>query len=44
VWNIRATVEYEDGKKSTMLTDGLHVQVQDREGKYWYMREWPAVD
>jgi hypothetical protein len=43
MWNIRATVEYEDGKKSTILTDGLHVQVQDREGKYWYMREWPAV-
>ena len=44
IWNIRATVEYEDGKKSSLLTDGLHVQLQDREGKYWYMREWPAVD
>jgi hypothetical protein len=44
MWNIRATVEYADGKKSSLLTDGLHVQVQDREGKYWYMREWPAVD
>jgi hypothetical protein len=45
IWNIRATVEYADGgKKSSLLTDGLHVQVQDREGKYWYMREWPAVN
>jgi hypothetical protein len=43
-WNILATVEYEDGRKSSILTDGMHVQVQDREGKYWYMREWPAVD
>jgi hypothetical protein len=43
-WNIRATVEYEDGRKSSILTDGLHVQVQDREGKYWFMREWPAVE
>ena len=44
LWNVLATVEYEDGRKSSILTDGLHVQVQDREGKYWYMREWPAVD
>ena len=38
-WNIQATVEYEDGRKSSILTDGGHVQVQDREGKYWYMRD-----
>jgi hypothetical protein len=44
LWNVLATVEYEDGRKSSILTDGLHGQVQDREGKYWYMREWPAVD
>jgi hypothetical protein len=44
LWNILATVEYEDGRESSILTDGEHVQVQDREGKYWYMREWPAVD
>ncbi len=44
LWNIRATVEYEDGGKSSILSDGWHVQVQDREGKYWYLREWPAVD
>jgi len=44
LWNILATVEYEDGSKSSILTDGGHVQVQDREGKFRYMREWPAVD
>jgi hypothetical protein len=44
LWNILAMVEYDDGRKSSILTDGGHVQVQDREGKYWYMREWPAVD
>ncbi len=44
LWNILARVKYEDGRKSSILTDGGHVQVQDREGKYGYMREWPAVD
>ncbi len=43
-WNIEATVEYEDGKRISILTDGGHVQVQDREGKYWFIRLWPAVD
>lgn len=43
-WNIEAAVEYEDGKRSSILMDGwFHVQVQDREGKYWFIRQWPAV-
>jgi hypothetical protein len=44
LWNLRAVIEFEDGKQISLLTDGMHVEVQDREGKYWYMREWPAVD
>ena len=33
--------EYEDGKRSTILMDGwIQVQLQDRGGKYWYLREW----
>lgn len=43
-WNIEASVEYEDGERSSFLTDGGHVRVQDREGKYWFIRLWPAVD
>jgi hypothetical protein len=43
-WNIEANVEYEDGKRASILTDGGHVQVRDRDGKYWYFRLWPAVD
>lgn len=42
-WNLRAVVEFEDGKRTSLLTDGGHVEVQDREGNYWYLREWPAV-
>ena len=37
-------VEYEDGKRSSILMDGwVHVQVEDREGKYWFIRLSPAV-
>jgi hypothetical protein len=43
-WNIEASVEYEDGKRTSILMDGLHVQFQDRAGKYWYTRLWPAVE
>jgi len=44
-WNIEASVEYDDGKRSSILMDGwIHVQVEDREGKRWYVRLWPAVD
>jgi hypothetical protein len=43
-WNIQALVEYEDGKRSSILMDGwVHVQVEDREGKYWFIRLSPAV-
>jgi hypothetical protein len=37
-WNIKASVECEDGKRTWILTDGIHVQVQDRDGKYWFIR------
>ena len=44
IWNIEVSVEYEDGKRCSLITDGGHVRVQDREGKYWFIRLWPAVD
>jgi hypothetical protein len=44
-WNLEASVEYEDGKRSSLLMDGwIHVQVKDREGRLWFLRLWPAVD
>jgi hypothetical protein len=43
-WNIEASVEFVDGKKSSILMDGwTHVRVQDHEGRYWYIRLWPAA-
>ena len=44
-WNIGASVEFEDGKRISLVMDAwIHVQVQDRAGNYWYIRLWPAVD
>ncbi|MGA2434192.1 MAG: hypothetical protein ABSG25_02800, partial [Bryobacteraceae bacterium] len=44
-WNIQASVEYEDGRRTWVLMDGwIHVEVEDREGKYWFIRLWPAVE
>jgi hypothetical protein len=36
-WNIEADIDYEDGKHSSILMDAGHVQVQDHEGKYWFI-------
>jgi hypothetical protein len=43
-WNIKATIEFDDGKSGSLMTDGMHVQFQDRNGKYWFIRLRPAVD
>ena len=38
-WKFVASVEYENGKRTFVLMDGwMHVRVQDRNGKYWYLR------
>jgi hypothetical protein len=43
-WNIQASVEYEDGKRTSILMDGwIHVQVEDRAGKYRFIRLSPAA-
>jgi hypothetical protein len=44
LWNIRGIVEHDDGKRSSLMSDGLHVEVQDRNGKFWFIRLRPAVD
>jgi hypothetical protein len=37
-WSIEAVVEFEDGKESALITDGVHVALQDHEGKSWFFR------
>jgi hypothetical protein len=43
VWSIKAIVEFEDGTKSTLITSGVHVAVQDHDGKTWFLRLLPAA-
>lgn len=43
-WNVEASIEFEDGRKGLLLTDGGHVCIQDHDGRRWFMRLWPAVD
>jgi hypothetical protein len=43
IWTVEAVVEFYDGKQTTFVTDGSHVELQDYGGQYWYMRALPAV-
>jgi hypothetical protein len=44
-WNVEAKVLFEDGKETSILMDDwVHVQVEDREGRFWFIRLRPAVD
>jgi len=40
-WSIQSVLEFEDGKKGTLLTDGLHVALQDHDGQVWFFRLMP---
>jgi hypothetical protein len=42
-WNIQATIEFEDGKSVSLVTDGTHVRIEDRDGTFWFIRLSPAV-
>jgi hypothetical protein len=42
-WYMEAEVEFEDGKRSLLVTDGSHVALQDHDGKGWYFRLLPAA-
>ena len=36
--NIEASIEFENGGRGLIVTDGGHVRVQDRAGKSWFLR------
>jgi hypothetical protein len=42
-WFVKAEVEFEDGRRSALITDGVHVALQDHGGKGWYLRLLPAA-
>jgi hypothetical protein len=37
-WSIEAVVEFQDGKRGRLITDGFHVALQDHAGKIWFIR------
>jgi len=41
-WSIESTLEFKDGKKGLLITDGEHVAVRDHDGKNWFFRLWPG--
>ncbi len=38
LWSVEAELEFEDGKKGALITDGWHVAIQDHEGHNWFGR------
>jgi hypothetical protein len=42
-WSINASVEFDDGKRGALLTDGSHVRLLDHDGKFWFLRLLPAA-
>lgn len=43
LWSIEAVVEFEDGQRRELITDGMHVALQDHEGKSRFLRLLPAA-
>jgi len=42
-WSIDADLLFEDGKQGTLITDGVHVAIQDHDGNAWFFRLLPAA-
>jgi hypothetical protein len=42
-WTSESTLEFEEGKRGTLITDGVHVFLRDRDGKPWFFRLYPAA-
>ena len=42
-WTIESVLEFEEGKRSALITDGVHVALQDHDSKNWFFRLFPAA-
>jgi len=38
LWSVEAELEFEDGKKGVLITDGWHVAMVDHDGNNWFLR------
>jgi hypothetical protein len=42
-WTVESVVEFDDGIRSELITDGSHVALQGHDGKSWFFRLLPAA-
>jgi hypothetical protein len=42
-WTSESTLEFTDGKRGTLITDGVHVFLLDYNGNPWFFRLYPAA-
>lgn len=43
IWTVEAVVEFEDGTRNELFTDGAHVALQGHDGKSYFFRLLPAA-
>jgi hypothetical protein len=42
-WPIETRLEFEDGRRGVLITDGSHVALKDHDGATWFFRLLPAA-
>lgn len=42
-WSTESVLEFEDGARGALITDGVHVGLRDHDGKRWFLRLLPAA-
>jgi hypothetical protein len=42
-WSIESALEFKDGKKGLLITDGSHVALRDHDGQNWFFRLEPSA-
>lgn len=43
LWSVEARLEFEDGKRGVLITDGMHVALKGHDGTTWFFRLLPAA-
>ena len=43
IWNLEIEIEGGNGERQRLRTDGIHVQIQDHDDTYWFLRLLPAA-
>jgi hypothetical protein len=38
LWSVEAALEFQDGKRGLLVTDGSHIALKDHDGRIWFTR------